>query len=98
MYWAHEDHAKIGPAMRAIGRPCIVVAAVPIANIRPNHMGEWFVTTFLNQHGVETPNRPKFDGHVREPVGAGSIKALVFHGEETFEELTGCSDWDRSFA
>ena len=98
MYWEHEDHSEIGPAMRAIGRPCIVVAAVPIANIRRNSMGEWFVTIFLNQHENETPLRPKFDGHVRELVGARSIKALIFHGEETFEELTGCSSWDRTFA
>ncbi|MCZ6859214.1 MAG: hypothetical protein O7I42_02860 [Alphaproteobacteria bacterium] len=99
MYWGHENHSGIGPALRAIGQPCIVVAAVPVANIQSfNSMGEWFVTTFLAQHGVETRIRPDVEGHVREPVGAGSIKALIFHGEETFEELTGCSDWDRSFA
>jgi len=99
MYWGHEDHPEIGPALRAIGRPCIVVAAVPVADIQSfNSLGEGFVTTFLAQHGVETRIRPDVVGTVREPVRAESIKALVFHGEDTFEELTGCRDWDKTFA
>lgn len=99
LYWAHESHPEIGAALRAIGRPCIVVAAMPIANIQSFlSMGETFITEFLDRHGVRTGRDPKLEAYVRNPVGPDFVKALIFHGQEAFEELTGCSSWREPIA
>ena len=96
LYSSHAEDAETGPALRSVGRPCIVVVAVPVASF-PCYAstGECFVRTFLNQRGVKTGMRAEYTGNVRMPIGPESVKTFIFHGDDEFEELTGCSGWRR---
>lgn len=100
LYGCHENNPETKDVLRSIGRPCIVVAAMPVASVKYYGItiGERFVGAFLDRHNVETIHDIEFSGHVRTRIEPNSIKSFIFYGEKVFEELTGCSDWRRPIA
>ena len=92
LYRGLEKDSFVGPEIRKIGRPAIVVAAVSIPAIETFlSVGERLLNVFLEKRGISTAHRPEFEGHTCEPVP--DIIRVVMAGEPMFEELTNFDSW-----
>lgn len=83
-----------GPALRRIGVPCIVEAAVPVPGIETFcTVGERVMLCFLHHRGIGTDHDSEMEGYVQEPVGGERIRRIIRRDDPDFERLTACSEW-----
>lgn len=94
LYWGHEDDAVIGPALRSIGKPCIVIAAVPVDHVRTYFSpGELLVDVWCARKRIRTGHEVGFEGHTRSDVAACDIVRIVEFTDSEFQKLTRHQQW-----
>lgn len=92
LYWAHAEDPAVTQALRAIGEPCIVEAALFPSQFRTIYpIGQRFLNAFLGQRGHE---REGWESPVKEPVLPAQVRRIITRADPDFERLTGCSTWD----
>ena len=70
LYANHEADPQIGPLLREVGTPYIVVAAIPVEDIKTYvPIGERLVNIWCGKHNVRTEQAPDFEGHTRKDNG-----------------------------
>jgi hypothetical protein len=96
LYFAYEDDLEVGPVLRGIGKPTIVLAAVPINAIQSNFaVGERLLNCYLSRRGVRIEHAAEFQGRVHRAIGGNDVIDLISIGDPRFESLTGASTWRR---
>jgi hypothetical protein len=94
LYWGHEDDVVIGPALRTIGKPCIVIAAIPVEDIRTYmSLGELLVNVWCTRNRIRTGHEAGFEGHTRADVATGNIVRIIEFIDPEFEKLTRYPRW-----
>jgi hypothetical protein len=94
MYAHHERDLRIGSVLRKVGTPCIVVAAIPVEDIKTYvPIGECLVNMWCGKHNIRTEHAPGFEGHTRKDTGAANIVRVVEFGDAEFDALTGHRQW-----
>jgi hypothetical protein len=94
LYANHERDPQIGPVLRKVGTPCIVVAAIPVEDIETYvPIGECLVNIWCRKHNVGTEHAPGFGGHTRKNISAANIVRVVEFSDAEFDVLTGHRQW-----
>jgi hypothetical protein len=94
LYGCHEDDEETGPLLRSLGTPCIVVAAVSVADIEQRFdIRCHLVNGWCARRDIRTEHGPEFGGVVRAPTP--SILRIVKLGDPEFVVLTGHDKWRR---
>jgi len=94
LYNSHEDDAKTGPLLKGLGSPCIVVAAVGVADIDTHiEVGERLVNCWCARRAIVTEHRPEFEGKVRTNIPGENILRIVRLGDPEFLALTEHNRW-----
>jgi hypothetical protein len=96
LYVGHEPEydPEIGPVLRNMGEPNIVVAALPVPDMRIyGTLGEKFASAFLRRRHIQTTTGSGFETRVYRPIPASWLIDLVPLRDERFEELTKESAW-----
>ncbi|WP_050735451.1 hypothetical protein [Methylobacterium sp. ARG-1] len=94
LYGRHEADPATAPALRSLGVPCIVEAAVPASGIETFAMvGERVMRIFLKARGVGTGSGDDMEGYVREPVPGAFVLRVVPRGHPDFARLTRIASW-----
>lgn len=94
LYGRHKDDPETGPALRSVGVPCIVEAAVPAREIETFAMvGERVMRVFLTARGVRTGSGDDMEGYVREPVPGTSVLRVIPLSHPDFRRLTRITSW-----
>jgi hypothetical protein len=96
LYNYHENDPETGPLLRSIGTPCIVVAAVRVADIEPRFdIGQRLVNVWCARRDIMTELPPDFGGVVRAPTPAKNIVRIIEVDDPEFLALTECDRWRR---
>jgi hypothetical protein len=96
LYNSHEDNVLTGPLLRGIGRPRIIVAAVPAAGIQCfMDVGQRLVNIWCAKHRIHTGHYPHFEGYVRVGISGRSILRVIDFIDEEFLDLTRYTEWNR---
>lgn len=93
LYLQHMDHPVLGPALRAIGSPCIVEVALSLDQF--SHyppVGYHLLKAFLSRRCDE--EHEGWECHVGQPISASQIRRIIRPADPCFETLTRCSAWD----
>jgi hypothetical protein len=94
LYNSHEDDPETGPLLKSFGSPCIVVAAVRVADIEERFEIDYrLVNVWCRRRGIITERRPDFGGVVHTPTPAESILRIVRPGDPEFRALTKHDTW-----
>jgi hypothetical protein len=60
LYWSHEDDEETGPLLKNLGRPCIVFAALRVADIETyKQVGHRLLNTWCARRGICTGDSPE---------------------------------------
>lgn len=90
LYNSHEDDPTTGPALRSLGQPYIVAAALPAkALCVPRSLAEYFISAFLQNAGVRTRNGAVFESTVKEDVPPRWLLMAISCRDHRFSLLTG---------
>jgi hypothetical protein len=94
LYNSHENDALTGPALAAIGYPCIIRAAVPIDGIESfMGIGERLLNVWCANRGLCTGHKPEFEGYVRTDIPASGILNVIRFSDPEFVALTRHREW-----
>jgi CRP-like cAMP-binding protein len=102
LYWSHENDARTGPLLRRLGIPCIVFAAVKVADIEPRFEIHYrLVNAWCGHRNIRTEHQPEFGGVVRTPqnvlkivtLGVADIAAMAGVARENVSRVM--SEWRR---
>jgi hypothetical protein len=94
LYNSHESNAETGPALIAIGQPCIVLAAVPVDGLEAfMPVGERLVNLWCRARDISTGHAAPFEGYTRTNIPATNIRQVVSRGDTLFFELTAHGEW-----
>ena len=87
-YVGHEYRADTGPALRRIGEPCLVLAAVPVS-VFPRTVVHNAATRFADSF-TQSPDdvQAGFESWVNQPIPATWILDLIQFQDPRFELLT----------
>lgn len=95
LYSCHENDPATGPALMALGKPCIVVARIPVAGIETfMSVGQRLVNAWCARRCIGTEHRVDFEGYVRADVAADDIVQIVTLDDSEFRSLTKHDAWD----
>jgi hypothetical protein len=96
LYNSHEDDKETGPLLRSLGSPCIVVAAVRVADIEPRFdIGYRLLNVWCARRGIVTEHSPQFGAVVRVHTPAENIVRIISFGDPEFLTLTQHDRWRR---
>lgn len=96
LYNCHEGDAIVGPLLSKIGTPCIVVAGLPIDQIKTfMDIGEWFYASFASSQGCKTAHGAGMEGYIEVPLAATRLVRIITFADADFNKLTGASNWQR---
>jgi hypothetical protein len=91
LYNCHEDDNEMGPLLKRIGQPCIIVAPVPTSAIDTFMLvGERIVASYLERRNIRTRAGAEMEGYIQEPL---PVQRVIGRAEAEFGTLTGCSEW-----
>lgn len=94
LYGMHEPDPGTGPALRAIGRPCLVEAEVPVASLgRHTYLTIKVARRYLVHQGFETRECMDHEGCALQPLPAAAIRRVITFDDPDFVALTGCDGW-----
>jgi len=94
LYNSHDSHSRLGPLLRQIGTPCIVVADVPIAALSErSRLCAMLIRRFFNNRGETIREKIDFHGHTKTAVPAEAIRKIVRFPSVEFTTLTDCDAW-----
>lgn len=95
LYCDHESDPFTGPALAAIGTPCVIEAEVPLAGIDLRYaLVERFGRQFLLNRGLKTMEPAEHEDHIRLPLPAAQIVRIIRFPSADFLSLTDCATWD----
>ena len=95
LYCRHESDPVTGPALSAIGTPCLIEADVPLAGIELRYsLVERFGRQFLLNRGLRTMEPAEHEDHTRQAVPSDRIIRVIQYPSDEFLALTGCGTWD----
>jgi hypothetical protein len=95
LYNSHEDDEKTGPTLAAIGKPCIVIARVPVTGIEAfMSIGQRLVNAWCARSGIKTGDGADFEGCVRADIPGGDIVRIPTLDDPEFRSLTAHDAWD----
>ena len=99
-YESHPNHeTDIGFVLQKIGMPCIVVVAVPIAELEtPISVAERMVSKVLGHHGIATEHGTHMGAYVLQALGGSKVKRIIPYADPEFALLTGFHGWGRPIA
>jgi len=96
LYLGQEDDHEIGPALRQIGKPCIVEAVVAVQNIETFcGVNERILTSYLYRRAINTGHGPDMEGFVRKSIPANDVLRIIEREDPDFEIFTNCATWRR---
>jgi hypothetical protein len=96
LYNSHENDDETGPILASLGIPCIVVAAVKVADVEPRFkIGHRLIDVWCAHRNIRTELGEQFGGVVRAPTPAKNIMRIVKFGDPEFVELTNHNKWRR---
>jgi hypothetical protein len=94
LYNSHETHPETGPALAMIGRPCIILAAVPVGDVEGfMPIGERLVNVWCEARNIRTGHAGSFEGCTRCNISGSAIRDIVSLGDARFGALTGHTEW-----
>lgn len=97
LYVCYERDPEMGELLRSLGVPCIVEAAVPVADIETFcSVGERLVRCYLHHRRVSTDHSPNMEGFVREALPGFRIRRVIRFGDRDFRRLTRYPRWSRA--
>lgn len=98
LYNSHENCDDTGPVLRGIGKPAIIVTAIPILKLRTSfdNIGERFLWKFLSDRKIRIDQAAAIETRTGEAVPARCILEIIKYSDRHFERLTGCSNWSES--
>lgn len=95
LYNSHEDDDRMGPILRGIGSPRIIVASVPVAGLQCfMDVGQRLVNIWCAKRAIRTGHGAEFEGYVRSDVPKQSILRVIDRMDPEFLALTGHTVWD----
>jgi hypothetical protein len=93
LYNGHETDQTLGPALMAIGAPCIITSAVPIDGLEVlMDVGERLLNEWCARRYIKTGHGSGFEGHTRKEIPAAAVKIIPF-SDAQFSVLTGHREW-----
>jgi len=86
--------------LRAIGRPALVEADVPISRLTKNSfLPERVMKQFLGFSRDGTHRRLKHEDRIVQPLSAAFVRRIVRYPDDPeFLRLTGCEQWREPLA
>lgn len=94
IYHLHVEDPKIGSILRALGRPALVEANVPIGYLgSANKASHALMMAELMHRGVEGVTPFKFEDYSMKPIPASLIERISIFPESGFIDAVGCSRW-----
>jgi hypothetical protein len=94
LYNSHEDDKETGPLLRSLGSPCIVVAALRVADVNTyRDIGERLMNVWCARRGIITELGPEFNGRVRTRTPAENIIKIIRFDDQEFLALTRHDRW-----
>jgi hypothetical protein len=95
LYNLHEDDPETGAALAAIGKPCVVEAAVPAVEIETYDLvGERVLRAFLERRKIRTGHGSDMQGHTKVALSGDQVLRVIRSDDPEFERLTKCSRWN----
>lgn len=94
LYGLYCQDVEMAPKLKAIGKPRIVVASLPIEKYRTVDIGRALYVEFARSKGLEIDPGSGAQGRMIEPVAADRIMRIVRNGTEEFERLTKSAGWN----
>ena len=86
LYNSHEKDPETGPALRSIGEPCIVEAAIPTSGINVP-VEERVMGAYLERRGISTMYGAGMEGYVRTNVPVDRILRVIRRDDPAFEHI-----------
>jgi len=94
LYYYYEQDATIGPALRSIGMPAIIEAAVPALSVDSFvSVGERFLNAYLARRRISLEHGSAMEGHVQAAIPGRDILRIITIEDPAFEALTCCESW-----
>lgn len=97
LYNAHEENPVTGPVLAGIGRPCIIQARIPIANMGRAYFNTKIARIYFKNRGLRTEEPSRHEDHTTRPIPSDDIVAIFQFPEKKFLELSGCHAWRDTF-
>lgn len=96
---SHYQDSVRGPLLRPIGRPCLVVADVPIAGLSEVFgLSVKLIRRYFLNRGGRIAEEIDHEGFATTALPASSIRRIVCFPEPEFVDLTKCGTWRRPLA
>lgn len=97
IYNWHENNELSWSILKSIGHPCIIRAALTPIKIFPTtwSIGMNLEQAFLQNKGIETPNNPQFDAHMKHQLPSEQILKIILIDDPEFSELTNYEKWKK---
>ena len=98
LYNSHEDRGDTGPVLRRIGKPAIIVTAIPLSKLRTcfDNVAARFLWKFLSDRDIPIDQAADIETHTVEAVPASCILEIITYSDRRFDLLTLCSSWSES--
>lgn len=94
LYGQHENDSEIGPILRKIGQPRIVVAEIPFAYLAtPALLAEIVAGRYISVRDGAFDANIDFTCWIEKPIENDRICEIINRYDSAFEQLTGCSRW-----
>ncbi|KIO74690.1 hypothetical protein TH53_25005 [Pedobacter lusitanus] len=97
LYNAHEEDPVTGPVLAGIGRPCIIQARIPIANMGRAYFNTKIARIYFKNRGLRTEEPTSHEDHTKQPIPPDDVIAIFQFPEKRFLELSGCQTWRDTF-
>lgn len=92
LYNSHESDPMLGPLLRGIGVPCVVIAHVNVGEVEAfASVGERLLNAWAFSRGITIADRPEFEGYVRS--GPVAVERIIRLGDPEFNLLTNHLGW-----
>lgn len=94
LYNSHEDDAETGPALKAIGIPCIIEADVPISCLAEHcYLIDKIARIYLKNRGLKTRECCDLEAYAETNIRPEAVRQVIRYPSDEFIALTGCNEW-----
>lgn len=95
LYYKYEGDVDVGPLLKNLGKPTIVLAEVPINAIKSIlTVGEYLLNQFSHNRRV-IAHSSSSEGHICRAIAGDNIISLFSLDDPEFESLTSASQWKK---
>lgn len=92
LYRPFENQPQIKAKFKSIGLPCIVVATLPIRDLK-KYVELGFVSVYERYSGI-SQEPVDFEGYLLKELEPENIEAIIEYPDEKFDKLTGSENWN----